>query len=34
MVMQTKYRFIVLVMLEMVNYFILGHCVIVEAVMI
>ena len=27
-------RFIVLVMLEMVNYFILEHCVIVEAVMI
>jgi len=32
--MQTKYRFIVLVMLEMVNCFILEHCVMVEAVMI
>ena len=30
--MQTKYRFIVQVMLEMVNYFILEHCVMVEAV--
>ena len=32
--MQTKYRFIVQVMLEMVNYFILEHCVMVEAVII